>query len=63
MQIQKWSALSGDYTEDQLNDDPYEIVKRNRKLKRIMLNIVYSLFTVGVLVLVLMLISNLGSKG
>ncbi|MDY0081394.1 MAG: hypothetical protein RBR95_12470 [Ignavibacteriaceae bacterium] len=63
MQIQKWSALSGDYTEDQLNDDPYEIVKRNRKLKRIMLNIVYSLFTVGVLVLVLMLISNLRSKG
>ena len=63
MQIQKWSALSGDHTEDQLNDDPYEIVKRNRKLKRIMLNIVYSLFTVGVLVLVLMLISNLGSKG
>ena len=63
MQIQKWSTLSGDYTEDQLNDDPYEIVKRNRKLKRIMLNIVYSLFTVGVLVLVLMLISNLGSKG
>ncbi|MHC1736576.1 MAG: hypothetical protein AB9882_01045 [Ignavibacteriaceae bacterium] len=63
MQIEKWSVISGDYTEDQINDDPYEIVKRNRKVKRIMLNILFSLFAGGVLVLVLLLISNFGSKG
>lgn len=63
MQIEKWSAVSGDYVENQINDDPYEIVKRNRKMKRILLNSLYSLFAAGVLVLVLLLISNFGSKG
>ncbi|HPO56018.1 MAG TPA: hypothetical protein PKY46_08435 [Ignavibacteriaceae bacterium] len=63
MQIQKWSTLSGDYTEDRLNDDPYEIVKRNRKMKRIALNILYSLFTAGILILVLLLTSGIGGRG
>lgn len=63
MQIEKWSAVSGDYVEDQINDDPYEIVKRNRKLKRIMLNLFYSIFAAGMLILVLLLLTNLGSKG
>ena len=63
MQIEKWSVISGDYVEDQINDDPYEIVKRNRKLKRIMLNLFYSIFAAGLLILVLFLLTNLGSKG
>ena len=63
MQIEKWSVISGDYVEDQINDDPYEIVKRNRKLKRIMLNLFYSIFAAGMLILVLLLLTNLGSKG
>jgi len=62
MQVEKWSVVSGDYVEDQLNDDPYEVVKRNRKMKKIVLNILYSLVTVGVLLLVLIVLSNFGSK-
>ena len=63
MQIEKWSVISGDYTEDQINDDPYEMVKRDRKIKKFLMNTIYALFAIGVLLLVLIVLSSFGSKG
>lgn len=55
--MNKWNILMGDYSEENLNNDPYEIVKKNRIIKKVLVNVGFIIISSVIFVVALEIVN------
>ena len=57
----KWSVSDGDYTADRPDKDLYNEIRKNRKISRALLNVVYLFVSATVVVCILVAVSGVSA--